>query len=106
MPVSISGSVGDAGGENRPEDVRTVYALFNKVLPTPLVVSDECSTELMQAIRDFQSTFMSRPDGRIDVGGRTWRELNAAVNASDGELTGSVSLISLSCPQFGPELYE
>ncbi|WPD20837.1 MAG: hypothetical protein SD837_11575 [Candidatus Electrothrix scaldis] len=90
MPVSISGSVGDAGGENRPEDVRTVYALFNKVLPTPLVVSDECSAELMQAIRDFQSAFMSRPDGRIDVGGRTWRELNAAVNASDGELTGSV----------------
>ena len=90
MPVSISGSVGDAGGENRPEDVRTVYALFNKVLPRPLAVGDECSVELMQAIRDFQSAFMSRPDGRIDVGGRTWRELNAAVNASDGELTGSV----------------
>ncbi|MCI5157914.1 MAG: hypothetical protein D3906_05635, partial [Candidatus Electrothrix sp. AUS1_2] len=78
MPVSINGSVGDSGGQNRPEDVRTVYALFNKILSTQLAVGDECSAELIAAIRDFQSAFMSRPDGRIDAGGRTWRELIAA----------------------------
>ncbi|MCI5166375.1 MAG: hypothetical protein D3903_09820 [Candidatus Electrothrix sp. GM3_4] len=90
MTISISASVGDAGGLNRPEDVRTVYALFNKIISTPLVVSDECSTELMQEIRDFQSAFMSRPDGRIDVGGRTWGKLTAAAETSEKEISGSV----------------
>jgi hypothetical protein len=90
MSISISGSVGDAGGQNRPDDVRTVYALFNKMLPTPLEVGDQCSSELMQAIRDFQQAFMSRPDGRIDVGGRTWGKLLAAADTPATEITGSV----------------
>jgi hypothetical protein len=58
--------------------VRIVYDLFNEILTTPLAASDTCSDELIQAIRDFQSAFMSRPDGRIDVGGRTWGKLTAA----------------------------
>jgi hypothetical protein len=93
MPISITGSVGDAGGQNRPEDVRTVYNLFNKILSAPLAVSDQVSNELITAISDFQSAFLSRPDGRIDVGGRTWRELIAATDepgASETEITGSV----------------
>ena len=90
MPSSISGSVGDSGGQNRPQDVRTVYELFNAILARPLAVSDQVSAELIAAIRNFQSAFMSRPDGRIDVGGRTWRELTAAVTASEDELSGSV----------------
>lgn len=90
MPVSISGSVGDSGGQNRPEDVRTVYLLFNEILPTPLSVSDQVSGELIGVIRGFQAAFMSRPDGRIDVGGKTWRELTADANASEDELSGSV----------------
>ncbi|XOF35102.1 MAG: polysaccharide deacetylase family protein [Candidatus Electrothrix sp. YB6] len=88
MSISLSGSVGQ-GGQNRADDVRTVYALFNKILPAPLEVSDVCSTELIRAIRDFQEGFLSRPDGRIDVGGRTWRELTAAVEKPE-EITGSV----------------
>ncbi|MCI5138912.1 MAG: hypothetical protein D3922_10980, partial [Candidatus Electrothrix sp. AR1] len=90
MPNAISGSVGDSGGQNHPEDVRTVYALFNKMLSNPLAVSDQVSEELIAAIRDFQSDFLSRPDGRIDVGGRTWRELLAATADSGTEITGSV----------------
>lgn len=74
----LSGSVGDSGGQNRPRDVRIVYDLFNKILSSPLVVSDACSAELIAAIRDLQSAFMSRPDGRIDVGGRSWARLVAA----------------------------
>jgi peptidoglycan-N-acetylglucosamine deacetylase len=70
----ISGSVGQ-GGQNRPQDVRLIYALFNKILSRPLAVSDQVSDALLQAIRDLQKTFMSHPDGRIDVGGRTWRRL-------------------------------
>ena len=90
MPISISGSVGDSGGQNRPEDVRTVYDLFNKMLSNPLAISDQVSEELIAAIRDFQSAFMSRPDGRIDVGGRTWRELITATDDSGTEISGSV----------------
>ncbi|MCI5150502.1 MAG: hypothetical protein D3916_14140, partial [Candidatus Electrothrix sp. MAN1_4] len=90
MPSSISGSVGDSGGQNFPEDVHTVYELFNTILAQPLTVSDQVSTELIAAIRDFQSDFMSHPDGRIDVGGRTWRKLTAAADASEGELSGSI----------------
>ncbi|RWX46789.1 hypothetical protein H206_01804 [Candidatus Electrothrix aarhusensis] len=90
MPISISGSVGDSGGQNRPEDVRTVYALFNKMLSNPLAISDQVSNELIQVIMAFQSSFLSRPDGRIDVGGRTWRELIAVTDDSGTEITGSV----------------
>jgi peptidoglycan/xylan/chitin deacetylase (PgdA/CDA1 family) len=90
MPDYISGSVGDAGGQNRPEDVRTVYALFNKMLSTPLEVSDHCSAELIRAIRDFQKTFWSRPDGRIDVNGRTWRKLLTATDEPATDISGSV----------------
>uniref|UniRef100_UPI0040563BC0 polysaccharide deacetylase family protein n=1 Tax=Candidatus Electronema sp. TaxID=2698783 RepID=UPI0040563BC0 len=77
MPVSLAGSVG-RNGKNFPSDVRLIFALFNKILPAPLAVGDQCSAELIKAIFDFQKSFLSRPDGRIDVGGTTWRKLNTA----------------------------
>jgi peptidoglycan/xylan/chitin deacetylase (PgdA/CDA1 family) len=77
MPVSLAGSVGQ-GGKNFPSDVRLIFSLFNKILPAPLPAGDQCSAELIQAILDFQKAFLSRPDGRIDVGGTTWKKLNAA----------------------------
>ncbi|WLE95543.1 MAG: polysaccharide deacetylase family protein [Candidatus Electrothrix communis] len=84
----ISGSVGQ-GGQNRPQDVRVVYSLFNEILSRPLEVSDQCTDELIQAIKDVQKTFMSRPDGRIDVGGRTWRRLTTPAGG-----TGKAVLLS------------
>jgi hypothetical protein len=90
MPYTLSGSVGE-GGANRPADVRTIYTLFNSILSSPLAVSDLVSTALIQAIRTFQSAFMNRPDGRIDVNGRTWNRLLAATAApSEGVLSASV----------------
>ena len=76
MANSLTGSVG-AGGVNHADDVRMIYALFNKILSAPLPVSDQVSDELLRAIRDFQENFLSRPDGRIDAGGRTWRRLTS-----------------------------
>ncbi|WP_417915019.1 polysaccharide deacetylase family protein [Candidatus Electronema sp. JM] len=73
MPV-IHDSVGENGG-NRPEDVRQVRSLFNTFLPAPLQESDQCTADLIQAIRDFQRSFLPHPDGRIDVGGTTWSKL-------------------------------
>ena len=89
MAISITGSVGE-GGRNRPEDVRTVFSLFNKILSDPLDVSDQSTDELIQAIRDFQKSFMSRPDGRIDVGRTTWRKLLAAADEPGTDIAGSV----------------
>lgn len=89
MANSLIGSVGE-NGQNRPDDVRAVYVLFNTILSVQLEVSDACSVELIRAIREFQQAFMSWPDGRIDVDGRTWRKLIAAVEAPETELTGSV----------------
>lgn len=89
MANFLIGSVGE-NGKNRPDDVRTVYALFNKLLSVQLEVRDICSTELIRAIREFQQDFMSRPDSRIDVGGRTWKKLTAAVEVPETEISGSV----------------
>lgn len=89
MPISLAGSVG-RNGKNFPSDVRLIFALFNKILPVPLAVGDQCSTELIQAIFDFQKTFLSSPDGRIDVGGSTWRKLSAAAAGQD---SGKPSLL-------------
>lgn len=89
MASSLTGSVGE-NGRNRPDDVRAVYALLNKILLVQLEVSDICSVELIRAIREFQQDFWSRPDGRIDVGGRTWRKLIAAVEVPEKEISGSV----------------
>lgn len=92
MPISLTGSVGQ-NGKNSPGDVRFVFSLFNKILPTPLAVDDQCSADLIQAIYDFQRHFLSQPDGRIDVGGTTWRKLNAAV---DGQSSSGKPLLLLS----------
>lgn len=82
MPVSINNSVGE-NGKNHPQDVRTVYALFNKFLTPPLAASDHCAAALVQAIREFQKPFLPHPDGRIDVGGATWRRLLAAAGEQE-----------------------
>ncbi len=89
MPDSLAGSVGQ-GGKNLPDDVRLIFALFNKILPAPLPAGDQCSTELIQAILEFQKPFLSHPDGRIDVGGTTWRKLNAAAT---GHASGKPPLL-------------
>ena len=60
MPVSISGSVGDSGGQNRARDVRIVYDLFNKMLPTPLAISVSASSRArtVGAASDFRTPVM------------------------------------------------
>ncbi len=89
MADSITGSVGQVG-QNHPEDVRTIYALFNKILPHPLMISDHASDELIWTISEFQKAFLSSPDGRIDVNGKTWRKLTTAGEAPVAGITSSV----------------
>ena len=99
MTYSITDSVGQ-GGVNHAVDVRTVYTLFNKILSTPLTLGDQVSVELIQAITTFQQSFISHPDGRIDPGGRTWRELLAAVDKPEAtEISASVGEGGQNLPQ-------
>jgi len=76
MAASISGSVGQ-GGVNKPDDVATIQTLLNGVLPSKLKVDKQCGPRTIQAIRDFQKSFLSASDGRVDPGGTTWKKLMA-----------------------------
>src|SRR5216684_351214 len=72
----IIGSVGQ-GGVNRPEDVGTIQTMLNSKSGTKLKVDKQCGPRTIQAIRDFQKTFLPAPDGRVDPSGLTWRRLTA-----------------------------
>ena len=71
---SISASVGE-GGENREEDVKTVQTLLAENGVDPGVIDGDCGPKTIKAIRAFQARFLTEPDGRVDLDGRTWREL-------------------------------
>ena len=80
--AAITGSVG-RGGTNGRRDVETVQRLLNqhigRLTPlSPLVVDGLAGGSTVAAIETFQRRVlhMSRPDGRVDPGGRTFRALN------------------------------
>jgi hypothetical protein len=85
--VQISGSVG-VGGQNRREDVLVVQALINNKLPFPLKpldVDGVCGDLTKFAITEYQrrnlsGLGMTRPDGRVDPGGATFRSLSNGTN--------------------------
>lgn len=72
----LLGSVGQSG-KNRTEDVLIVQLLLKARGEDPGPANGHISDRTIDAIRDFQARFLSNPDGRVDPGGRTWRELNA-----------------------------
>ena len=88
MAKKISGSVGK-GGKNRPADVRVIQELINqnihKIRPTrPLAVDGAVGPKTIGAITEFQSRVLrfSRPDGRVDPGGKTERALLSGANSA------------------------
>ena len=86
MP-EISGSVG-RGGLNRSEDVTTVQNLLQPHMSAlglpPLEIDGDCGDNTRKAIRLYQKRVMgiSNPDGRVDVGGRTWNSLAAGTTVT------------------------
>jgi len=84
MAKSITASVGRMGGVNRPNDVRTVQELLNKIPvtsggPIPLLETDGvCGKKTIDAIQKFQLHHFGwqGADGRVDPGGQTLRKLN------------------------------
>ena len=89
MPTQLQQSVG-AGGANVPADVKLVQGLLNQSAATlhiaALAVNGQADAPTVAAIRQFQSQVLHMPsaDGRIDPGGRTWRELSGADALSGG----------------------
>lgn len=72
----IAGSVG-AGGDNAPDDTAMVQHLLSGRGGDPGPVDGHCGGRTVAAIRAFQADLMAHPDGRVDVGGRTWQALGA-----------------------------
>ncbi|HOW75032.1 MAG TPA: peptidoglycan-binding domain-containing protein [Candidatus Competibacteraceae bacterium] len=84
--ASITGSVGQ-GGTNRYEDVRVVQGALNRFPdaaggPNPKLDTDgRVGSRTIGAIKKFQGFFFRShiPDGRVDVGKRSHRKLEAGV---------------------------
>ena len=70
----LGGSVGK-GGKNGRDDVEAVQQLLADHGVDPGPIDGLVGPKTIKAITDFQAEFLRRPDGRVDPGGRTWREL-------------------------------
>lgn len=86
MASGIAGSVGQ-GGRNLGGDVELVQSLLNSKAGSGLAVDRLCGPMTIGAIKRFQSNFLPHPDGRIDVGGRTWKRLLDAPPTTNGQVT-------------------
>lgn len=84
---AITASVG-AGGGNKKADVELVQKLLIRAGIDPGPVDGLIGNKTINGIRTFQEAALySNPDGRIDVGGATWKALHFAslgVPADDG----------------------
>lgn len=79
--VPVSASVG-RGGINRAEDVRKVQQLLRQAGADPGPVDGIAGPRTIGAILGFQQRFLTRPDGRVDPGGRTLARLNGPAAAA------------------------
>jgi hypothetical protein len=79
--AGLTGSVGKAG-QNSQADVLRVQRLLNVHAATlgkpTLIVDGDCGGETIRMIEAYQRMVvgLTRPDGRIDPGGRTWTLLS------------------------------
>ncbi|MBD8260009.1 MULTISPECIES: peptidoglycan-binding protein [Pantoea] len=73
--MSITGSVG-VGGRNQYGDVKTVQQLLQRNGYPQLRADGRMGPKTIEAIKQFQSRFMSRPDGVVDIHGKTWNTLS------------------------------
>ena len=99
MLAPLSAPVG-SNAPNRPDDVRRVQSLLNRVLPglggTPsrLVVDSLCGEKTIGAICRFQKARLGFADGRIDPAGRTFMALvNEASGKADGRLAEAWAIL-------------
>lgn len=78
--LTISASVG-VGGVNAKADVLKIQQLLRKAHKNPGPEDGIFGLKTKTALLGFQSTFLTKPDGRIDPTGTTLRHLNNSVSA-------------------------
>jgi peptidoglycan hydrolase-like protein with peptidoglycan-binding domain len=83
MSTKIYDSVG-INGRNVHIDVVTVQTLLKRNDCNPGPVDGVCGRRTVNAIIVFQHKFMDRPDGRVDVGGPTFRRLAGGTSGAGG----------------------
>lgn len=72
--MSILGSVG-VGGKNQYGDVKQVQQLLQRNGFPQIRDDGRMGPKTIQAIKDYQARYMTRPDGVVDVNGQTYRKL-------------------------------
>ena len=91
MSVNIIKSVG-RDGDNRKVDTRKIQRILNAIYPALLLDEDgNCGPKTIRRIERFQRKYMTKPDGRVDPGGRTLRRLNAAAPEMQKDWSGDSS---------------
>lgn len=107
----IGGSVGrrDKGARNAKADVETVQQMLrlaSMILGDPQIdpgaidgeiIEDRKRSATVKAIEAFQSRFFTRPDGVVEVNGRTWLELVRVLIAGGGS---GVAPVAPGTPKF------
>lgn len=104
MPAQeISASVG-RGGVNRPVDVTIVQnLLLARGFTTIGSANGICGSGTVDAILAYQGAFLRNPDGLIDAGGRTWRNLSASFTGTTDEPAAISATPSLTRPVPRPD---
>ena len=88
----ISASVGQ-GGANVAADVAVVQGLLIARGFTSITSANGvCDAVTISSIEDYQSAFMTSPDGRLDRGGTTWRHLSASDDGGGAAPAGGSGL--------------
>ena len=82
-PPTIKYSVGNKGKNNK-KDVKVIQKLLNDN-GAKLTVDGICGKGTIRAVKSFQKNKLAnpRPDGRVDVNGKTWKALLTKVEVPD-----------------------
>src|SRR6185369_1336838 len=81
---TIMASVGE-NGKNLHPDVILVQTLLKLRGFDPGRMDGICDSTTINAIRQFQTTFLGRSDGLIEPGKKTWSRLSGAGPSPQGE---------------------
>lgn len=85
--MKIHNSVG-VRGVNNPQDVKVIQSLINSKYSARLKEDGICGPKTVHFIIHLQKEFMSKPDGRVDANGKTFKFiLNGSVSKGGGSLS-------------------
>lgn len=82
----LQSSVGEKG-KNLKSDVETVQSLLKSKGFDPKGIDGVCGKDTIAAIRRFQATFLTNPDGLIEPGRKTWQKLASTGGAAAPDLS-------------------